>query len=327
MTYETSSTQPIINVVIAAWNAETTVVRAVKSALAQEEAEVQVTVVDDGSTDETAARVREMGDPRVTCIQQPNAGAAAARNAGWRTSTVEWVFFLDADDELLPGSFQAHLQTLCPGNQPRVAFSYGRYRCVDEAGKQIKLSAVPRLEGNILNMCLREEGWLIPSVCIFHRSILEETGGFDESLRYHEDRVFSLKVAQVYPAVPVPRITTNYTQSPAGKARRSISSYGEALENHHRLLAACSEFISNEEIKTLRTTLINSLCSRFLLYGYKDYALLLRRAEPFALHRSSLKGILTWLSLVTRINILGAMYQISRRLRSLWIRMSGLFSR
>ncbi|WP_374657475.1 glycosyltransferase family 2 protein [Inhella sp.] len=70
--------------------------------------DVEVIVIDDGSTDESAARVSEVGDKRIRLIQQPNAGVAAARNRGIQEASGEWVVFLDADDILHPQALDAY---------------------------------------------------------------------------------------------------------------------------------------------------------------------------------------------------------------------------
>lgn len=86
-----------IGAVLPAFNREDTIERAVRSALDQTRPPNRVVVVDDGSTDGTRERVRRFGD-RVTLVEQPNRGAAAARNRGAAALDTEWVAFLDSDD-------------------------------------------------------------------------------------------------------------------------------------------------------------------------------------------------------------------------------------
>ena len=93
---------PSVSAVIPAYNAGDTIERALNSVYAQTyENTIEVIVVDDGSTDETAQIVRDRF-PDVILIQQRNAGAAAARNSGVSAASGEWIAFLDADDEWLP---------------------------------------------------------------------------------------------------------------------------------------------------------------------------------------------------------------------------------
>lgn len=100
-----------VAIIVAAYNAEATIVRAVASALAQPEVR-EVFVVDDASTDGTVAAARSADDGsgrlHVHAVKT-NAGPAAARNHGLREASAEWIGVLDADDFLLPGRLAALL--------------------------------------------------------------------------------------------------------------------------------------------------------------------------------------------------------------------------
>lgn len=95
---------PDVSFVIAAFRAADTIARAIDSALAQEDVEIEVIVVDDASPDETAAVVEAMTDPRIRLIRLPaNQGPGGARNAGLDAARGDWVAILDADDTVRPG--------------------------------------------------------------------------------------------------------------------------------------------------------------------------------------------------------------------------------
>ena len=89
---------PSISVVIPSHNHAGFLPEAVASALGQGTCVGEVVVVDDGSTDSTPAVVAAMTDPRIRSLRLGGEGPSAARNAGWRASRSDWVFFLDADD-------------------------------------------------------------------------------------------------------------------------------------------------------------------------------------------------------------------------------------
>ena len=97
-----------VSVVIPAKNAAAYVGETIASALAQADVG-EVIVVDDGSSDDTVAIVRDVHDSRVRLIQNDSAGVSAARNLGARHASGEWLIFLDADDRLRPGAVAALL--------------------------------------------------------------------------------------------------------------------------------------------------------------------------------------------------------------------------
>jgi hypothetical protein len=123
--------RPAFSVVIAAYNAEATLGRAIQSVLDQTWPAHELIVVDDGSTDGTAAVARSFGE-RITCIQQPNAGVSAARNAGVARASGDWLAFLDADDWYYPDRLRWHADWL--SRDPGLDFLTGdsEYRRPDD---------------------------------------------------------------------------------------------------------------------------------------------------------------------------------------------------
>ena len=94
-----------VSIIIPCYRAAATLRRAVTSALDGAPDGVQLLLVDDGSPDDTGAVCDALAntDARITALHRPNGGAGAARNTGLDAADGDWVLFLDADDELLPG--------------------------------------------------------------------------------------------------------------------------------------------------------------------------------------------------------------------------------
>ena len=106
-------TTPLLSVVIPTWNRARLVCEAVESALSQRNGQVEVIVVDDGSTDDTAKTLTRNFGSRIHLLRQPSRrGVGAARNAGIRLANGELVAFLDSDDLWLPGKLDAELRLL-----------------------------------------------------------------------------------------------------------------------------------------------------------------------------------------------------------------------
>ncbi|MCM3904150.1 MAG: glycosyltransferase, partial [Pyrinomonadaceae bacterium] len=103
--------RPLLSVVIPTWNRARLVCEAVASALDQRPGQVEVIVVDDGSTDNTAGMLARRFGARICVLHQPQrSGIGAARNTGARAANGELVAFLDSDDLWLPGKLDAELR-------------------------------------------------------------------------------------------------------------------------------------------------------------------------------------------------------------------------
>lgn len=103
---------PCVDVVIPVFNGRETIVSAIESVLTGQGAYVRrIIVVDDGSRDDTAERVRSLGSPMIELVSTPNQGVARARNLGIEKASAEWVAFLDADDVWMPGKLEAQLRS------------------------------------------------------------------------------------------------------------------------------------------------------------------------------------------------------------------------
>lgn len=141
----TGMSTPSITVVIPAYNAEATISRAIDSVLNQTVSVFEIVVVDDGSTDDTAAVVRGYG-PKVRLIQQTNSRTAAARNRGLDAANGDWIAFLDADDYWELDKVSRQLAIV--DQHPQVSVLAGRYYAQEaaqavgqEAGQEIVVAA------------------------------------------------------------------------------------------------------------------------------------------------------------------------------------------
>src|SRR5262249_26415813 len=146
-----------VAIVIVCYNQARYLREAIQSALAQTLADVEVLVIDDGSTDNTREVV--VSFPAVAYVWQENQGLAAARHTGIRQTTAPYILFLDADDRLLPEAAQSSLD--CFHERPESGFVFGAWRKLYENGSTAPSDAGPAvdrdhywhlLQGNIIGM-------------------------------------------------------------------------------------------------------------------------------------------------------------------------------
>lgn len=191
---QTADPTPAVSVVIPAWNAAWCVSRAIDSVLAQGLRDVELIVVDDGSSDGTPQVLARYGNA-IRVLRQPNRGLAAARNAGIRAARAPLVAFLDADDWWLPGKLQQQVALMRA--QPALGFCSTAARVEDPAGRLLNLWSAPRWSGSFLVHLFGETAAVAGSgsAVLARRALLEEVGGFDETLRSLEDTDLWMRLA------------------------------------------------------------------------------------------------------------------------------------
>jgi glycosyltransferase involved in cell wall biosynthesis len=155
---------------------------AIRSALGQDcDRPIEVIVVDDGSTDGTAAVASRFGG--VTVISTPNGGQSTARNVGIARATGDYLVFLDHDDILVPGCLRINSGFL--DGTPDVGFVAGAMRGFRTAAElrqhhaALPDSAIaPTLERRTYRDLLRGQTFVPPSMCMFRRALVQKVGGF-----------------------------------------------------------------------------------------------------------------------------------------------------
>ncbi len=219
---------PTVSVIVPAYNCGRYVASAVTSALQQDYPPAEVIVVNDGSTDETEARLSDFGGV-ITVVHQSNRGPAAARNCGVRYASGELVSFLDADDVWLPGKLSKQVEKLHRGE-------FGLVHCglryVDEHGIRL-FDEVSGEEGWVALAILRYRGRPVlqglGSTALLRRHDYLEVGGMDESLRVAEDWDFGYRFASRYRVGFVAEPLVLYRQHAASSHKSKVCLQEESL--------------------------------------------------------------------------------------------------
>lgn len=197
---------------IPAHNAERFIGAALASALGQSHSELEVVVVDDGSTDGTAAVVESWArrDPRVRLVRTARRGVGAARNLAVAEARGALIAPLDADDLWAPEKLARQLAVLraAPAD---VGLVYCWSRGVDETGRVIMASWSRRTAtGAVLDAVIVENFVGNASTALFRRAAFEATGGYDPDLRLGEDWKLHIALAGVCRFAVVPEHLAAY---------------------------------------------------------------------------------------------------------------------
>jgi glycosyltransferase involved in cell wall biosynthesis len=242
---------PLISVVMPCHNAAPFVEDAVSSVLAQTYPRFELLAVDDGSTDNTLARLHALAesDPRLHVLSQSNRGPSAARNAALRRARGDYLCLLDADDAFLPAKLYAQLSAL--ESQPHAGLVYSDYFIADDRLRPTGFVPTCLPDGDTLASFARRNCFA-PVCPLFRRSLLDCTGLFDESIRGAEDWDFWIRCALatrfVYVPGPVALYRTHSAQLHSNADRMIAASFQVAAKHFpagsrlHHVAQCCLSF-------------------------------------------------------------------------------------
>ena len=187
----------MISVVIPTFNRAAFVGEAVRSVLGQRGAaeDVEIIVVDDGSTDDTGESLRSLPG-NVRYIRRERSGVSAARNLGITESKGEWIAFLDSDDLWLPGKLCAQMKFFA--DHPEIPLCQTEEIWVRN-GKRVNARKYHKKPAGYCFSLLLERCLVSPSAVILNRGVFDSVGLFDESLPACEDYDLWLRVGCRFP--------------------------------------------------------------------------------------------------------------------------------
>lgn len=217
--------QPVVSVIIPTYNRADLIFEAINSVLGQDYSALDLIVVDDGSTDNTAELLKpfvESGQLRY--FSQANSGQATARNLGLTQARGAFICFLDSDNLWEPGKLSAQVSYL--EQHPDVDIVYGDVITIDAQGSETSRSNMARFSGQIFRQMLHDN-CVSMNTTMTRRRWFDEMGGFDTSFRVADDYElwlrFSAKATYAYLPNYFARYRVFPNQISSDKERRFLS--------------------------------------------------------------------------------------------------------
>lgn len=244
LTKEDSSEFPLISVVIPTYNHGNFLPDAIDSARQQTYPNIEIIVVDDGSTDNTNQVVASYEDELVF-IRQKNQGLSSARNTGIKAAAGNYIALLDADDYWLPSFLSTVAAYL--NSDPEIGAVHSGFFFVDERGDKLPQIGTETVPDNRMYDRLLDGEFFIPSSVLTRRSCFTRVGLFDEQLRASEDWDMWLRVARNYRFAGISEPLVNYRMH--GKNMSADPEY----MLRYQLLVLKKHFNSQDNSQSLRT--------------------------------------------------------------------------
>lgn len=190
-----SRSEPAVSVIIPVFNGAPFVAKAVESVRAQGVPNVQIVVVDDGSTDGTQAVLAGLARSEgITWFQQDHGGPARSRNRGIEEAGGEFVALLDCDDIWLPGKLDAQMEIMRA--RPDVGLVHTDFEVVDEQGC-VEERVIARASREPLVRAFVGGHTALPSTLLIRRSVLDRVQAFDTELYGSEDADLTIRLYAV----------------------------------------------------------------------------------------------------------------------------------
>lgn len=227
----------LISVIITAYNVAGFIRQAVESVLAQSYRDIEIIIVDDGSTDGSSDVLRDLNDPRLRIVRADHAGSARARNAGLRLATGTLVAFLDGDDKWAPENLAR--QTAFLSAHPEIDLSFGHSLVIDEEGRTLGFRCSSWAGTLDLAQLLRADQIGNGSCVLVRREALDRAGWFNPKLTACLDIDVWMRVALLRPnnIAAIPDVLTFYRRRRgqiSGNWRRMEAAYIQLLDEWRR---------------------------------------------------------------------------------------------
>ncbi|WP_405420009.1 glycosyltransferase family 2 protein [Marinobacter flavimaris] len=221
---------PLVSIVTPTYNRSDFLPEAIESVLSQTYENLELIIVDDGSTDDTQALVESyQKDPRIRYFYQSNQGQSAARNRGIAESRGDFICFLDSDNAWVPHKLERSL--LAFERFPEAQVVYGDNILIDENSVEIGRNNMRRHSGKITDRLLNDN-FVSMNTTMTRRQCFDEMGGFNEADRIAEDYELWLRFSTKFEFRYIPELLGFYREM----ENQISSDKQQRFEGNERLL-------------------------------------------------------------------------------------------
>ena len=245
-----TDSNPSVSVIIPTYNCETYIAETINSVLNQTFKDVELIIVDDGSTDRTRQIVASYGGD-VRLLTQRNSGVCAARNHGIREAAGQYICLMDHDDYWFPDKLALQVDEMKRRPETGLVYSTFLWWFPDThgvfpppesfTGHMGEIGIDEEFSGWIYHLLLLD-CWVLTSAALIRAEVFDKCGVFDESLPYSEDWDLWLRISREYPFIKLKRPLTLYRQHPnqGNRLARAIDYRTELLTKAASKWGLCS---------------------------------------------------------------------------------------
>ncbi len=195
----TNNQQPLVSIIIPVYNGSNYLKDAIDSALSQTYSNIEILVINDGSTDNTEEIAKSYGS-KIRYYKKPNGGVSSALNFGISKMKGEYFSWLSHDDMYLPEKVEEEVK--CLGSLDKTTIIFSNFYLFDDKGKTIsevrheKRATKKSIETGIFPVL---RGMVNGDTILIHHSVFDKCGNFDENVKTTADYIFWLKIFQTFP--------------------------------------------------------------------------------------------------------------------------------
>lgn len=258
-----------ISVIIPLFNKTRTINRAIDSVLRQRYSDLELIVVDDGSTDNSLVKIAQIEDERIKIFRQRNRGVSVARNVGASIARSDWIAFLDADDEYHPDFLQRCAELISAHNGEDVSFIASNYLLMNyrsDASHELAFNETD-IAGDVAYLKL-SKGHRTPacsSSVVVNKSIFQKVGGFPEGIRYFEDWTLWLKLSWAGTFLFISDPLSNIYRDESGASFHSRVDTTDFLECALAMVRVMDGHLNNYYIDDFQTNLVARYRNWFII--------------------------------------------------------------